>query len=162
MAETDPQKPAPMAPRWMQILLGVSLGLNLLVAGLVVGAFFREDPETHRRAARDVAAAPFLMALEPKDRRAVILHLRSQSVTLRQNRSEIRSRFNALIEAIGAEEFDRETVEALLGEQRSAATRRQSIGEKAFLDKLESMSAEERAAIAARLEQSMKRRPPRR
>lgn len=162
MSEIDPQTPKTRAPRWMQILLIVSLSANLLVAGMVIGAAFRDEPEAHRRAGRDVAAGPFLNALEPEDRRAVILHLRSQSVTLLQNRRDIRRRFDALIEAIGAEEFDRAAIEALLEDQRGVATTRQSIGEKAFLDKLESMSAAERAAVAERLEHSMKRRPPRR
>lgn len=149
------------APRWMRIALAVSLALNLLVVGIVVGAITmhgRHDRE--RRIARDVAAAPFVMALDDADRRAVIDELRSETGSLRENRRLIRARFGALLEALRAESFDRGTVETLLAEQRGAATVRQEVGERIFLDRLERMSAAERAAFADRLERSIRKHSP--
>lgn len=161
MAETGSEPPqTPATPRWMRIALLVSLSLNLAVGGLLLGAAFRDDPETHRRAGRDVAAAPFIMAFAPEDRRAVIGELREQASSLFQNRQDLRERFEALMVAITAPEFDREAVAALMSKQREVATLRQSIGEQAVLDRIEAMSQAEREAYAERLRTSLKRRPP--
>jgi uncharacterized membrane protein len=158
MAETSTPG---LAPRWMRIALSLSLALNLLVVGIVLGAITmhgRHDRE--RRIARDVAAAPFVMALDDADRRAVIDELRSETGSLRENRRLIRARFGALLEALRAETFDRGMIETLLAEQRGAATVRQEVGERIFLDRLERMSAAERGAFADRLEKSIRKHPP--
>lgn len=155
MAGTEAAIPA--APRWMRIALVVSLALNLLIAGLVIGAIAgRRGHDGDRRVARDVAAAPFVMALERADRRAVIGKLRGEPGGLRENRRLIRERFASLLSALRADAFDRTAVEALLAEQRGAAGARQAVGERLLLDQIEGMSADERAAYADRLERSLR------
>lgn len=148
-------------PLWIRILLVLSLGVNLLIAGIVIGAVATrggaDGPRTNIGAARDLGPLPFVMALEPADRRALGGALRSEARSLQENRAALRNRFEALLGALRAEEFDRDAVGRLLNEQRELGVRRQQIGERILLDRLESMSAEERRAYADRLDRSLRR-----
>ncbi len=152
------------APRWMTAVLVVSLALNLLIAGAFVGAALRHDRGwDHGRQpgeiSRDLGRTPFVAALEPEDRRAIGRRLMRDAGPLRENRAELRERFDRLLDALRAETFDRATVEALLAEQRAAGARRLEIGEQAILDRLEEMPADARRAYADRLDRSLRRRP---
>ena len=160
MAETSDPRPA--APRWMRITLVVSLALNLAVAGLILGAVVSGPrDEGPSRLLRDVAGLPFVMALEPRDRRAVVSELRRETGSFRVGRREMRARLAALLEALRADEFDRAAVETLLGDQRGMAVARQDAGERILLDRVEAMTAAERRAYADRLEASLRKRPRR-
>ncbi len=155
MAGTSEPKTA--APRWMRVTLVISLAVNLLIAGLVVGALLRGGPDRERRVARDFGGAPFVMALDPEDRRAVIAELRQEPGGLRGDRRKLRERFEALLAALRSAEFDRGAVQEILAEQRSVATARQAAGERLLLDRLEAMPRADRAAYADRLERSLRR-----
>ncbi len=155
MAETATPKGA--ARRWMRVTLVISLAVNLLVAGLVVGALIRGGPDRERRVARDFGGAPFVMALDREDRRAVIAELREEPGGLRGDRRKLRERFEALLAALRSTEFDREAVQEILAEQRGVAAARQAAGERLLLDRLEAMPQAERAAYADRLERSLRR-----
>lgn len=151
-------------PRWMTVLLVVSLSVNLLVAGILVGATLRhggerKDDRGRSELSRDLGRTPFVAALDPGDRRAIADRLRREAGPLRANRQELRERFDGLLAALRADSFDRAAVEALLAQQRQAGLRRLEIGEDAILDRLEEMSAEERRAYADRLDRSLRRRP---
>ena len=79
----------------------------------------------------------------------------------REGRDALRDRVAGFLDALRAEEFDRSEAEKLLGEQRQAAIKRQTLGENLLLDRLESMSREERLAYADALEarlQGLRRR----
>lgn len=156
MADTATPKPA--APRWMRILLVVSLAFNLLILGLVLGAVLRGGPHD-RRIARDMGGAPFVMALAPADRAALIGEFHAEPGSLREDRRLLRERFHALLAALRAERFDRKAVQDLLAAQRGAAADRQAVGERLLLDRLEAMAPEARAAYADRLEHSLRRGP---
>lgn len=145
-------------PRWIKVVLVLSLALNLLIAGLVLGALVSGKGGERPRSERDMAGLPFLRALEPADRRAVLADLRRDAGSFRENRRETRARFASLLEALRAETFDREAVKVLLDEQRGIAVARQNTGERIILDRVVSMSVAERRAYADRLEQSLKRR----
>ena len=162
MTEPAPAPPVQTrTPLWIRVLLVMSLAINLLIAGIVIGAVTSRggdgSPRTTVGAARDLGPLPFVMALEPSDRRALGGALRSEASSLRQNREALRVRFEALLGALRAEEFDRETVRRLLAEQRTLGVRRQEIGERILLDRREEMSAEERRGYADRLDRSLRR-----
>lgn len=161
MTGTPDMSPAP-APtaRWVKLALVASLGLNLLILGIVGGAWLSPDgPRGDRidRAGRDMGATPFIRALEPGDRRALFQAFRREEEPLRQNREELRLRFEALLAALRADPFDPWAVESLLQLQRSAATERQMIGERLLVEQLTTMTPEARDAFADRLEQSLRR-----
>lgn len=150
------------APRWMVVVLVVSLAVNLLVAGMILGALVgrdRGDRIERSSMSRDLGRTPFVMALDPEDRRALGRALMRDAAPLQANRAELRERFESLLAALRAETFDRAAVAQLIADQRTAATRRQEIGEAALLDFLESMSPEARRDYADRLDRSLRRGP---
>jgi uncharacterized membrane protein len=156
---SDPVSPAP-ASGWVKVALVASLALNLLVAGLVVGAMARHDRDDRGMRGdvpREFARSPFLGALDADDRRAVGRELMREEGSLRENRAELRARFERLLVAIRAEPFDRAAIEAILDEQRAAGARRLELAEEAVLDRLSGMTPEARAAYADRLDRSLRR-----
>lgn len=160
----DPVTSVRPAGRWKTVLLVVSLALNLLVAGALIGAVVghgREERAERSRpeVPREFMRSPFLGALEPEDRRAVGRELMREDGSLRENRAALRARFERLLVAIRAEPFDRAAIEAILDEQRAAGARRLELAEAAVLDRLSAMSPEARAAYADRLDRSLRRGP---
>lgn len=148
-------------PLWIRVTLVLSLAVNLLIAGIVVGAAVShrgDRPDGDRlRAERDLGPVPFVMALEPEDRRALGRRLAENGESFRKNRAELRQRFEALLAALRADTFDVAAVQGLLAEQRGLAASRQEIGERIFLERLQAMSLEERRAYADRLDKSLRR-----
>jgi uncharacterized membrane protein len=158
--DTPGANPAPRTARWVKVTLVLSLGLNLLILGMMAGAWLSPDgPRSARMdsAARDLGATPFIGALDPADRRALFGAIRREAEPLRQNREELRLRFEALLGALRADPFDPAEVQALLALQRGAATERQMIGERLLVERLAEMSPEARSAFAARLEEGLRR-----
>ena len=155
-APQPPQKPR----RWLWPVLFLSLALNLLIVGIVVGAVLqggdrRKDGDLGP--ARSLMGEPFVRALEPEDRRALGRDILSNRDALRENRSDLRRRVEALLDALRQDTFDRAAVSDLLSEQRQLAVSRQEVGETFLLNRLEAMSAEERRAYADRLAKSLLR-----
>lgn len=154
--------PAPRMSRWIKVALVVSLAVNLIVAGLVVGAALGRDrtgDRTRGDVPREFMRAPLVSALGREDRRAVGRELMREAGPLRQNRAELRARFERLLEALRAEPFDAQAVAVILAEQRAAGARRLEIAEAAVLARLAAMSPEARAAYADRLDASLRRGP---
>jgi len=157
------QQPKPDRPRhrrrWVMPLLFVSLAVNLLVAGLVVGHALSPDARFDRegRPARGVIGEPFIRALPDADRRALMRDVMQDRDRIRESRESLKQRFEAFLAALRAVPFDSDEVRRLLLEQREAAVGRQAIGEALLMKRLDEMSDDERAAYADRLEESLAR-----
>lgn len=156
----DNAKPARRSPLWLRLLLFGSLAVNLLIAGLVLGAmsFRGDDDRRHLRGARDIAPIPFIFAMEQEDRRAVIDRFRAASRDHRPSRGETRERLGMFLETLRAEEFDVATVEALLEGERSRGRARQEAGQAVMVEYFQSLTTDERRAYADRLERILTRR----
>ena len=163
MADPTPPSAAKRAtPIWLRVVLVLSLAANLAVIGIVIGAATSsKGPRNPDRIAGDVGAAPFVRALEPEDRRALARDVIKERGGFREIRRDTQARAEALFAALQAETFDRAEVEALLNAQRDAAALRQTMGERALLNRLEAMTQEERVAYAERLAQQLRRGPGR-
>jgi uncharacterized membrane protein len=159
---TDPTDTPPKAQRrWLLPLLFLSLAANLLVIGVIAGAFLspdgpRRSSSEDQRAVRGVLGEPFFQALPRAERRAMMRDVLANRDQLREGREALRTRVENFLAALRAETFDREEVERLLAEQRQAASRRQDFGEGLLLDRLETMTATERAAYADALEERLR------
>lgn len=141
-------------------LLAVSLVFNMLIVGIVAGFLLANSGDRGGRLdgpTRSLVGTPFIRALEPEDRRALALEIRRDDARLRENRSALRARFEALLDALNADPFDPEAVRAILREQRDIALRRQNIGEALLVDQLQKLSPDERAAYADRLARDLRR-----
>ena len=141
--------------RW---LLFGSLAVNLLILGVVIGWVLSPDgPRRDDRPARSLMGAPFAEALAPEDRRALSREMRGRADRIEGTRDELRARFETLLDALRAEEWDRDAVTAVLDDQRRAAEGRQRLGEELLLDRLDAMTPEARRAYADRLEERVRR-----
>ena len=158
MTEITPD--TPKKRRWVTPLLYVSLFVNLLVAGLVIGAMLSPDGPRRRaddRPARGVIGEPFVRALPAEERRALMKDVLSNGDRIRESRESLRQRFEAFLAALRADPFDSAEIARLLAEQRQVAVGRQEIGETLLMKRLEAMTPEQRANYADALEQSLKR-----
>ena len=156
MAEAGSDKPR---RRWMVPLLLVSLALNLLVAGIVVGWAVSPAGRWHREMGptRGVLGAPFVRALPAEARRQMMRDLVAERGRIRDSRESLRARFEAFLVALRANPYDPEAVRELLAEQREVALGRQEIGEGLLLKRLVAMTGAERAEYADNLEAALSR-----
>lgn len=158
---SDATQPKPRTRRGVKIALFLSLALNLLVAGLVLGAV------VHHRHGRfsgpprlDRAGGPMITALSPSDRRAIGNALREAASAPHPTRAELRGEYQAVVTALRAHPFDPQAVKTALEGQVRMLTQRAELGQALLLQHLQEMSDSERAAYAERLEKALENGPP--
>ncbi|MEN9411476.1 MAG: hypothetical protein RL216_3450 [Pseudomonadota bacterium] len=148
----------PGGGKGLRIALGVSVALNLLVAGLVAGAMLREGGPRDRML-RDLDFGPLTEALSDADRDALRRAFVARSGGFRDVRAEMRADFDALLRALRVEPFDAEAVRGLLLGQQARVQDRLMLGQDLLLERLTAMSPAARAEFADRLEQRLRRGP---
>ena len=158
MTSSPPVKPAVRTPLWLRLVLFASLALNLLIAGVVLGHFLRDDPRG-KVPRVDRIEAPMTFALSPEDRREIGRALRREYRENRPSRQEIVAEYRGVIAALRADPFEPARVEAALRNQRQAATDRMELGQRLLMQRLNAMTVEERHGFADRLEEGLKRGP---
>jgi hypothetical protein len=148
-------------PRLLRIVLILSLALNLLVAGLVLGALLggRDRMPPHRV---DVSLGPLGRALTPPDRLAIAAEVRGRSEFRPLAPSERRRAMAETLAALRAQPFDPDALSAVLAAQRAAGTEALEIAQEVLVKRVSEMTAAERAALADRLETETRRSPDRR
>jgi len=147
---------------WTRILLVFSLGLNLAVAGMFVGAKFAGgDHRDWDRGTEDARIGPYGRAFSKEDRAKLRLTIGARAFRFREHRQNMRSAAAAFIETLRAEPFDIDAARAVLATQRSAQIALQDEGQELMLNHLANMTPEARATFAENLEQGLKRRKPR-
>lgn len=139
--------------RWMTILLVASLGLNLLVAGVLLGAVLRFRGD-HVDVPPGFGPALF-RALPETDRKALRDELFDEH---RRGARQRAQDFAELGEALRAVPFDPVLVENVLKEQAATTALIQSNLQKKWLSRVTKMTDAERKAYADRLEQVVKDR----
>lgn len=145
--------------RRLRIILFVSLALNLLVVGLVVGAMASHRFGADGRAVRyDHAGGPMARALGEEDRRALARKMRESWRERRPDYSEIRAEFERVIAALEAVPYDPAVVRASVERQMDAMAEGARMGRELLLERLEGMSDAERAAYAGRLREELERK----
>ena len=164
MSETTPP---PVKPRrnWLRIALLVSLVLNLLFVGLVLGAAAgkrRVDIKGSQTDERVLSyLGPFGRALPEEHKKALAQELRPKPSEARKVRQELRKGFQDYLSLLRAETFDAEAMSELLVAQQALVSGRAIEGREALLKRLEGMSLEERKAYADSLQKALRRKPGR-
>ena len=157
MTHTDtPSAPEPQKPkRWIRILLGVSLALNLLVVGLVIGAAYRfHGHDGFRPSQRSLGA--LLFSELPREDRA---HLRKGIYPSRKQRMEHReAEMQAVLAALRSPQFDADAVDGVLTQQVQQRQNSLDALQRAWIDRVAEMTHSERLAYADRLEEAVERR----
>jgi len=144
------------AARWTKALLVVSLAINLVVAFAVVGALWRFGPPPGDRENHHPKAGPalYVAALERDVRRELFQEAR------RQIPKGIQSHSVGLPEVLArlrATPFDAAAFGQALEEDLSHSDQRAQALRSSLTARVAAMSAEERAAYAARIEAFSKR-----
>lgn len=133
---------------WVRWLLILSLGLNLLIVGVVVGAVLRFSGPDHVRAPSRSMGIAVIRELPREDRRDMFRQAREASGL---RRGTFDRDWQALIDLLQADQFDRSAAEAILARGTEARDRFERSLQGSLLDKLAAMSPQERSAYAQRL-----------
>ena len=146
------------AGKGLRIALAVSVALNLAVAGLAAGAFFKHGgPEGRDGMIRDLGFGPFTEALSPADRDALRRAFIAKVPDIRKSRSAMRQNQQELLAALRAQPFDKDRLVAVMQAQSDRASAQLGTGQALLQDLLLNLSDEARREFAGRLEQRLAR-----
>lgn len=152
--ETPADKPK--LPLGLRVVFGLSLALNLLVVGALVGAGLRPDPPGRDLGARMSLGRVLYKELPREDRRTLRREVRQRvdRETLRQ--ANVGSE---LYDALRADPFDADTINQLMDRQAQAQRTGQAAMRAGWIKVLSRMSTAERMAYAERLRQAARAQP---
>ena len=143
------EPPKPRTPKWVRVLLALSLALNLLIIGLVGGAMVRFGGSDGMRPPPRSIGAVLYRALPGEHRRMLRMHSRqARGGHANQRRDQIQ----AVSAAIRAIPFDADMISVVLEAQRSGLDQAQQSLQQAWMAQVEQMSEKQRQAYADRLE----------
>lgn len=155
----DPEKIAEMKLRnWPQILLVVSLGVNLLIVGLVVGAVLRggPPPPPHRppadRSFAVVGLRGYVRSLSETDHEALRRDIDKNKDRIQVGREAIRQHLSELAQSLRTQPFDAQAVQLVLDSQRTVVSDNISLGHHMLMSRIAIMTDAERQQFADRLE----------
>ena len=158
--DTNPDVVSPgRAPRWMKVALVVSVALNLTVAGAVAGAALFGPDRDHGLKVREVGFGPFDRALSLKDREALRQEFQTRLGGRWSEMKAMRQDLRDLLAALRADPFQPDTLWTLAAQQEQRLTERLKLGQKLLIERVISMSPEERLRFADRLEEEMSHGP---
>lgn len=149
--------PRPGAPLWMRVTLVLSLALNLLVAGTVLGGIAARRGQIEAGIPRDVASAIYLRALPEEHRARLAEHFRRTAPPLAQRRATFRAELAATLDLLRTEPFDAQAFAARISHQRRLMDERAQAGDALFVEILANATPAERRAYADRLETMLRR-----
>lgn len=151
-----PKKPG----KGMRILLAVSLGLNLAVAGFVIGDIAQGGLHGGRdQMVRDLGFGPYSEALSPEERRDLRKNLFERAPEIRDARKQARQDIAGFLEVLRATPFDPAALEGAMGAQQARLSRQLALGQEALRDLLVKMTDAQRLDFANRLERGLRRGP---
>ncbi len=160
-----PAPPAlPLAPpalsktQGWRVAFFVLLALNLGVVGVVAGVALRHDGPGGGFV-RDLGFGPFSAALAPNDREALRAAFLAKVPEWRDMRRAMRTDAAGLLTALRAVPFDPDALRDAMQNQQSRNEKRLELGQALILDRILTMTPDERAGFADRLEQALSRRP---
>jgi uncharacterized membrane protein len=157
MADPTPSKP-PSSGRGLKIALGLSLMLNLAVAGVVAGAALNQRAPGRADVVRDLGFGPFTEALSDEDRTALRRSFLREVPDFRDMRRTMRTDLVDMLAVLRAEPFDPAALESVFARQNARMSERLALGQRLLFDRVAAMTPAARAAFADRLEQSLMRR----
>ncbi len=148
---------------WVKALFAVSLTLNLLVFGVVIGAVVshwdgpRGKPSDHARLRLDPALGPLARALPEPARQAAMAELSARSGPYDARRAALAGQLNDMLTLLRAEPFDAEAFRALFVAQTESWASRAEVGRDVVMSQVAALSPEDRAAFADRIERGFRR-----
>jgi len=145
------------APRWMKVLLVVSLALNLLIIGAVLGAALTGGGKW-RGSHGPGGVGALTTSLSEDDRKVLKRRMARALVGDRDARQGYRAALFELLTQLRAPNYDAEAVAGSMARIRDHAGSRLETGQGLLVERLGEISAAERRAYADRLEEALRRR----
>lgn len=150
-------------PRWVRVVLVLSLAGNLAVAAMMAGAWMGHDPGPHGpRIFGPTGVGFYARALTADQRHALAEDLRAQRGALLQGRRDLHRHVRDLLAVLREEALDPAALHDVMEAQVDRARGQIGLGANAMSRLIEGMSPDERAAFADRLEEALNRKRPRR
>jgi uncharacterized membrane protein len=109
------------APRWLQVLIVCSLGLNFIFLGLAAGAVWRGPPPPAPSIAPNLLG--FASTLPPDRRKALWDSTEAERLHLRPFRRDVRAAREETIKTLMEEQFDKQKFIKAQAQQAEAETR---------------------------------------
>jgi uncharacterized membrane protein len=162
MAETVTPGAKPKIPGQIRALLIGSLGLNLLVVGVIAGGLIAGPPHPPRTMVGDIGMGSFTEALSREDRDALRQAAESDGSAFREMRRAARADIDTFVAALQAETWDGRALQSLFDAYRQRNQNRMEIGQRLFADRIAAMTPEARKAYATRLQDSLRRQDDKR
>ena len=113
---SDVEEKPKQGSRWVKVALGVSLSINLLIAGLAIGTFSKVQKDGVQCRSNQAVGA-YTFALSPKDRRDIGREIGAQTRKGSASPEAIRLEYEHMTEILVAEKFDREAARAVRNRQ---------------------------------------------
>jgi len=143
---------------WVKAVFVLSVTLNLLVAGVLVGGFLGTERHPPRPpGGGDMTLGPLGDAFSREDRDAMRRAAERAGNDFTTMRNTFRADMDRLIAALSASPWDEAAVREELAGMRARTLRRMELGEQVMLERLETMTPEERTAYAERLRERIDR-----
>lgn len=142
-----------------RILLIVSLGVNLLVAGIVAGAFLSGGSEK-RGATREhmnLPLGPYGRAFSKEDRAELRAAFEARRPWFEKSRRQMRGFGKEMAAAVRADPFEATVITDILARQSAVWGAFQAEGQKLFVERVSAMTPEQRSVFADKLEKGMNR-----
>ena len=155
----EPQRET-RTPRWVKLVLVLSLALNLVIVGIVAGVLTRKD----RPGPGGFAgyALPYVIALPRDERPAVFRSIRRAGRAGEMpDRAQRRAPYEEMMRLLRADPLDLEAVQQVLNRHTDLAVRSSKVAQDVWLEHIKAYDAAERAAYADRLQVVLDRGPRR-
>jgi uncharacterized membrane protein len=157
------QNPLPGArARWLKPLLIVSLGVNLAVIGLVLGAYVGGNFPGGGSFAGPRGLRPYIQAMPEDDRAELRQRFEASKKARRRAQAEMNRAWKDVETALLAVPFDADALARAFRNQTESLIGLAKTGQGALLVQITAMSDADRAAYARQLAETPKRRKPKR
>ncbi len=154
----NPQPPAPRSPRWMRVTLVLSLALNLLVVGAILGAALSGGGKWRGGGHSERFAGPLTRAFSEEDQRVLKRRMAVAYMSERDGWGAHRAAMKSLAEALRQTPYDAEATRAEMEGMRALLGQRFDTAQNVLADHIAKMSDADRAILADRLEEELRRR----
>ena len=145
----------PKTPLWMRLTLFVSLALNILVVGAIVGFLVTGGPDRRSDQDRFDFGSFYMRALSEQDQRALRRDFVSGLQKQGRDRGAFLSDLSATLDTLRATPFDAEAFATALADQSRARAQREDIGRQILANRIAAMTDAERATYADRIEERL-------
>jgi len=158
---TPETKPNKGTSRGRRILLIASLGLNILVLFVVIGAAvgLQRHGGSPRSSSMDGPGAVYVRALEFDDKRALGREIRKAQRELKVNHKEDRVLIEDMASVLRSTPFDAEMLKSVRATLNEKSALRRQVAFDVWLSYVEEMSAEDREAYADRMLEVLEKGP---